>query len=221
MNEISTEYLKKEFGLKLKEIRKLKGYTQEKLSEKIGINLRQLARIEAGESFVTAETLYNICLVLRVNPSQLFDFEIYEEFLKTGTENIVHFSAIKSGNTVTFVNNKSAQSINNKEIDKMQNIDTKMQEAAKKLNQPVTVDEISDGIVVATKKYFPNGEVKIDKKTDINSEFTKLKENINSISSDVNKTEFINLAFDALTSAESLQKLKLLISGLELAQKGD
>lgn len=71
--------VKKGFGKNLKEIRKSKCITQEKLSEKIGINLRQLARIEAGESFVTAETLERICLELEVSPNILFNFPLSEE----------------------------------------------------------------------------------------------------------------------------------------------
>ena len=66
------------FGKKLKEARKKKKLTQEVLSEKLGINLRQLARIEAGESFVTAETLERICYALEISPSALFDFSMAE-----------------------------------------------------------------------------------------------------------------------------------------------
>lgn len=67
--------IKKAFGSRLKSLRKSKNYTQEQLAEKIGVNIRQLARIEAGESFVTAETLYKICIILEAPPGLLFDFE--------------------------------------------------------------------------------------------------------------------------------------------------
>lgn len=70
--------IKKGFGNRLKILRKSQNLTQEKLAEKIGINLRQLARIEAGESFVTADTLFNICKVLGISPNMLFEFEIQE-----------------------------------------------------------------------------------------------------------------------------------------------
>ena len=70
--------IKKGFGNRLKILRKSQNLTQEKLAEKIGINLRQLARIEAGESFVTADTLFNICKVLGISPNVLFEFEIQE-----------------------------------------------------------------------------------------------------------------------------------------------
>ena len=70
--------IKKGFGNRLNILRKSQNLTQEKLAEKIGINLRQLARIEAGESFVTADTLFNICKVLGISPNMLFEFEIQE-----------------------------------------------------------------------------------------------------------------------------------------------
>lgn len=70
------DIIKKGFGICLKNMRKEKNLTQEKLAEKIGINLRQLARIEAGESFVTSDTLLKICNVLETSPHKLFDFNL-------------------------------------------------------------------------------------------------------------------------------------------------
>lgn len=70
------DIIKNGFGKRLKKIRKAKNLTQEKLAEKIGINLRQLARIEAGESFITSETLLKICNALDILPQTLFDFDI-------------------------------------------------------------------------------------------------------------------------------------------------
>lgn len=65
----------KHFGKRLKSLRTMQNITQEKFAEKIGINLRQLARVEAGESFIRAVTLENICKVLNIYPSELFDFK--------------------------------------------------------------------------------------------------------------------------------------------------
>ena len=47
--------LKEGFGQKLKELRKSKGYTQEKLAEKLDITPRQLTRIETGDNFPSVE----------------------------------------------------------------------------------------------------------------------------------------------------------------------
>lgn len=210
------DYIKKGFGNNLKDLRKLKNLTQEKLSELVGINLRQLARIEAGESFVTAETLYNICCILEISPSVLFDFELEEEVLKTGTGNKLHFSAIKSGNLIKLINENITQKEENKEIDVRNDIDLKMQITAKKLNKEIVVDEIVGGKVAITKTYFPNGEIDIEKKVVPSLKFEELKENINKISNDNKKIKFLSLALEALTNKDSLFELKTVLNGMEL-----
>ncbi|MFI3300380.1 MAG: helix-turn-helix transcriptional regulator [Candidatus Gastranaerophilales bacterium] len=64
------------FGNNVKKIRISKNLTQEQLSEMIEIDLRQLARIESGNSFVTAETLEKICITLQIQPKDLFDYDL-------------------------------------------------------------------------------------------------------------------------------------------------
>lgn len=76
IREAYMDAIKKGFGRQLKVYRKIRNYTQERLAEKIGVNPRQLARIEAGESFVSSETLLNICKVLLIYPKDLFDYDI-------------------------------------------------------------------------------------------------------------------------------------------------
>ncbi len=67
--------LKTLFGAQVKRLRKFRKMTQEELSEKIEIDLRQLARIEAGESFATSETIEKICKALNVNYKDIFDVQ--------------------------------------------------------------------------------------------------------------------------------------------------
>ena len=61
------------FGQNLKVIRKSKNYTQEKLAEKINIDIRQYSRIETGKGFPSLTTLENICDALNINPACLFE----------------------------------------------------------------------------------------------------------------------------------------------------
>lgn len=89
--------IKKRFGEKLKTLRKQKGFTQESLAEKIGINLRQLARIEAGESFISSDTLFNICNTFDVSPKTLFDFDLQD--LKNNTS--LAFNVIEKGKSIS------------------------------------------------------------------------------------------------------------------------
>ena len=69
--------IKKSLGKKIKYYRELKGFTQEKLAEKINLNCRSLSFIECGVNFVTADTLDAICKALNVTPKELFNFEYY------------------------------------------------------------------------------------------------------------------------------------------------
>lgn len=66
---------KKLLGQKVKRLRKLRGYTQEKFANMIDITPRNLNRIEAGENFVTSETLDKILTALNVPIDILFSYE--------------------------------------------------------------------------------------------------------------------------------------------------
>lgn len=63
------------FGLRVKELRKRKGYTQEKMAELLNIGVRSLVKIETGNSFPSMQTLENIIKVLNTSNLELFDFE--------------------------------------------------------------------------------------------------------------------------------------------------
>lgn len=65
---------RKLFGQRIRTLRKFRNYTQEKLSEYIDIDVRQVARIEAGESLPSLETLLKIVEVLQVTPNDLLNY---------------------------------------------------------------------------------------------------------------------------------------------------
>lgn len=62
-------------GEKVKRLRKMRGYTQEKFAEMIDITPRNLNRIESGENFVSSDTLDKILSTLDVTAEILFSFE--------------------------------------------------------------------------------------------------------------------------------------------------
>lgn len=73
------------FGLRLKELREKKGYTQEQLSELIDIDARSLSRIETGASFTTFDKLNKLAHALNVKVEDLFKdshIEKKEELIK-------------------------------------------------------------------------------------------------------------------------------------------
>lgn len=62
-------------GIRVKECRKIKGYTREAFSEKISISPRFLASIEDGEAGVSITTLKKIALELNVTVDYLLGIE--------------------------------------------------------------------------------------------------------------------------------------------------
>lgn len=65
---------KKLFGQKVKNLRRINKYTQERLAELIDIDIRQIARIEAGESMPSIETLLKLVKVFSVTPNDLLGY---------------------------------------------------------------------------------------------------------------------------------------------------
>lgn len=59
------------FTTKIKNLRKLHKLTQEKLAELVDIDVRQIARFEAGESLPSIPTLLKFCKTFNVSPNDL------------------------------------------------------------------------------------------------------------------------------------------------------
>lgn len=64
----------KKFGLKVREIRLSKNFTQESLAWEAGIEPMQVSRIERGIINTNISQILNLAKALRVNASDLFDF---------------------------------------------------------------------------------------------------------------------------------------------------
>lgn len=80
----------KSFGDKVKNLRKYKKITQEKLAELAEIDIRQVARIEAGESLPSIPTLLKFCSVLSVTPNELLDFSSEENTAVTALKSDIN-----------------------------------------------------------------------------------------------------------------------------------
>lgn len=63
-------------ALKLQEVRKRLGYTQEQLSMETGISLSQIARIETGRANPTVSTLMRIARVMDIMVGDLLAFKL-------------------------------------------------------------------------------------------------------------------------------------------------
>lgn len=71
--------LKELLGKRIRELRKDKKLTQEQFAELIGIEPRNLIKIENSQTFPRVQTLEKILEVLDISPQVLFNFEHLED----------------------------------------------------------------------------------------------------------------------------------------------
>jgi len=69
----------KELAKRIKELRNRKGFSQEELSEKSGLSLRTIKRIENGETEARGDSLKRLAVAFNVNPDDLIDWAILED----------------------------------------------------------------------------------------------------------------------------------------------
>jgi transcriptional regulator with XRE-family HTH domain len=62
-------------GMRVREVRKLRGLSQEKLAEQVGVEPKQISRIEGGKSAPSLDTLEAIARSLQVEMKDLLDFQ--------------------------------------------------------------------------------------------------------------------------------------------------
>lgn len=70
--------IKNLLGKKIKELRKRKGFTQEKLAEYAKVETPSISNIENGKNYPNHETLEKISKALDVKPYELFIFDYYK-----------------------------------------------------------------------------------------------------------------------------------------------
>ena len=90
--------LKKDLGQRIQKLRKDKKITQEQLAEMVGIDPKNISRIEKGNNYPTAENLTSIAKALHVDIYELFVFnsipleQMKEEIINSlnSEKNILH-----------------------------------------------------------------------------------------------------------------------------------
>lgn len=214
--------LKELFGKRIKELRKNRGLTQEKLAELIGLNQRQLSRIESGVNFASSETITRLAIALDIEPKCFFEFnwEYSAEYLRTGTDERPLLKLVEKNNIVT-VKSTSVESKIIKEIRKLpaDKSEESMIILAKKLNKPVTVEYFSDKTRIGVKTYYPDGTIEnviTEKETLIENRINALIEKIKKMSTDLRHLEYLELAADAVNNKKSFDDLQLILKGIEL-----
>lgn len=69
----------KELAQRIKELRNRKGFSQEELSEKTGLSLRTVQRIENGETEPRGDSLKRLAMVFDVSPDEIIDWTVQED----------------------------------------------------------------------------------------------------------------------------------------------
>lgn len=72
MSDLSKSDIDKNFGIILRDFRIKNKLTQEQLSEKLGISLKYISRIENGNNGVKTQTLINYMNILGIPPDVLY-----------------------------------------------------------------------------------------------------------------------------------------------------
>ena len=81
-------------GKKIRELRKKNGWTQEYLSEIVGINSKSILRIEAGKTFPTYQNLEKFAEIFGIEVADLFnnrslaDVDYLKKFIYDNIENL-------------------------------------------------------------------------------------------------------------------------------------
>lgn len=72
MNSVSKSDIDKNFGKVLRDFRIKNNLTQEQLSEKLGISLKYISRIENGNNGIKTQTLINYMNILGITPNTIY-----------------------------------------------------------------------------------------------------------------------------------------------------
>ena len=63
---------RKEFGERVRQLRKLAGYSQEAFAHAVGLDRTYIGGIERGERNVSIDNIHRIASALHISPTQLF-----------------------------------------------------------------------------------------------------------------------------------------------------
>lgn len=69
---MANERIRKTFGKKLREIRKLKGFSQESLADAAGLHRTYIGAVERGEQNISLENIHKLAKALKTSPEELF-----------------------------------------------------------------------------------------------------------------------------------------------------
>lgn len=207
------------FGKRLKFLREKYNYTQEQLAELIGVDIRQICRLESGTSFTKHSILVSYCNVLGIKPSELFEFEYDDELsmLATGTYGATYLKVVKADGGM-YVKSAS-KDIDVKKLNKDVLTEEMLLRMAKEIKHEIIIDSIDNNSRQCVYKITPEGmKITIYTPEEIQKaqQLTETLDKLKSLDLDIKKLKFINLAIDALSDDNSRKDLKRVLEGMEM-----
>lgn len=209
--------LSKAVGKNIKRYRKSRGLSQESLSEQIGIQPRQMSKLETGIHLPSGKTIEAICAILDITPSDLFNLEYMPQSksgLIDGIYNISDYRVLKNANVYQLLN-KADKTRDILSTNSTKYIEERFSELAYRTKETLSVEYYENNRYANTIIYYPDGSYKIFNE-DNESLVTKILKGIIKISKDINKLEFVQLAITALDNSEVIPELELMLRGLKL-----
>ncbi len=217
---------KEAFGMRLKELRKERSWTQEEFAEMINNTPRHISRIEAGESFVSAETLTAILKILNLEFKVFADFEFdreITEFLSDSSEN-PSLTVIEEDDTavIKIGNNKIFDAVKQPTRFHIDKCDEVMCRWALDIKQPINVTYIENKNRKCIKRHYPENKTEVlvsERDILLSKMMDEIKEELKPFASDIESLEYIMLSIKSLRSIDALKEMQSTLKGIELARK--
>lgn len=220
-----------EFKERFKTLRKKLGLRQQDMANSLSVPSTTISKYELGLVKPSSELLAKIGMIYDVNLNWLLTgegpiFTNENNIMATGTDGKPFLRLVKSANQILQVESMSmipSSEIENIEQCKATDSDNYMINLAKKLNKILTVEYFDNNQKLGVKNFNPNGNIEkvpvISPNKD-NEKNSKLNKKLDEALKNPQKREFIEIAIDALQDPKAMEQLKILIKGIELANKG-
>lgn len=221
--------IKESFGDNLRKLRKSKKLTIDTLAEMSDISSRLLSNIEAGDTFLSAESLCKLCVALEIEPKVLFDFDWYDKFMYYDEGKYIrpHFKAILKNKNYEL---KSLPQLKDFKVNKILPIGALTQflmEFSKDNKMTIYIDFLTDKKRDKVVKYTPDGtfsflcssdEIQEKAKDLKNKKYDEALEKIKEFSNDKKKIEYIIMAANALNDEDCRDKLRIMLDAMDISK---
>ena len=191
------------FSQRLKQMRKELHLRQDDLARACGVKLTAISKYENEVIKPAFEMLSKLGLAYNINLNWLVN-EIGSMFIETPQRRL-----IKNG-TNQFVSEEISEPETVTILEEKHNLE---------LEKDLKVEFYGENNENYTKIYHKDGNVEYRAKDTLSDDFQKILGKITEVCDDDDKIEFIMTAINAINDKEALKELKILIKGMELAQK--